>query len=129
MPGVLDSGTQQATRRVGTLRMVPVTGDELSVRTGRIVMVRSFEVQTYIVIDYRQDCGNRIEAVFGDADRCKVTDGVWFVRSPRLATSEVASDLGIEVGTRSGIVAAISGYDGVAERRVVEKLTAWERAR
>lgn len=46
LPGVLDSGTQQATRRVGTLRMVPVTGDELSVRTGRIVMVRSFEVQT-----------------------------------------------------------------------------------
>lgn len=67
--------------------------------------------------------------MFGDADRCKVTDGVWFVRSPRLATSEVASDLGIEVGTRSGIVAAISRYDGVAERRVVEKLTAWERAR
>lgn len=71
-------------------------------------------MQTYVVIDIRRELESQIQSFFDDADRCKASDEVRFVRSPRLTSSEVVSS---------------GGYDGVAARQLVQKLAAWERSR
>lgn len=81
----------------------------------------------YAVIDTRGELGTKIETLFGDTDRCQATDTVWFVRSDRITSSEVVSDLGIKAGELSGIVIRAAQYDGVAKRGIAEKLSAWEK--
>ena len=81
---------------------------------------------TYVIIDTAGDLDANIEGQFSDQDRCKAASRVWFVRSQRLTSSEVADDLGIAVGSRSGIVVTANHYAGAAHRGIVEKLAAWE---
>ena len=82
----------------------------------------------YVIIATGGSLDEEVRRRFADQDRCQAIPGVWFVRSPRLTSSEVAQDLGIKVGTASGIVVTARHYDGVADRGLVEKLSAWEGA-
>lgn len=83
----------------------------------------------FAVLNPTEDLGKTIEALFDDANRCKVNDSTWFVRSPRLTCSEVVGDLGITLGEQQGIIVRAEHYDGVADRSIVQKLVAWERQR
>lgn len=85
-------------------------------------------MQVYVIIATRGDLSKRIESQFEDSDKCEITDAVWFVRSPRLSSSEVVADLGISADPESpsGIVVSSRSYDGAASRRIVQKLVAWE---
>ena len=82
----------------------------------------------YVIIATAESLDAEVQRLFPDQDRCKASTGVWFVRSSRLTSSEVVSDLGIKLGTRNGIVVTAKHYDGVADRGLVEKLSAWEEA-
>ena len=83
----------------------------------------------YVVIDPQGVLNSDVKAKFADADRCRAAPNVWFVRSPRLTSKEVAQDLGIEVvKAKIGIVVRVNHYAGAADRGVVEKLAAWENA-
>ena len=79
----------------------------------------------YVVIAQREPLDDRIDSNFEESDRCKLRDGVWMVRSPRLTSSEVAGDLGIKPDL-VGIVVKAANYDGRAHREIVQKLSAWE---
>ena len=80
----------------------------------------------YVVIATGESLDADVQGLFSDEDRCQASSGVWFVRSPRLTSSEVVNDLGIKPGGRNGIVVTARHYDGVADRGLVEKLSAWE---
>lgn len=82
----------------------------------------------YVIIATGESLDAEIQRFFPDQDRCQASPGVWFVRSPRLTSSEVVSDLGIKPGGRNGVVVTAKHYDGVAGRGLVEKLSAWEGA-
>ena len=82
----------------------------------------------YVIIATGEALDAEVRRLFPDQDRCQAIPGVWFVRSPRLTSSEVARDLGIKVGATSGVVVTARHYDGVADRGLVEKLSAWEGA-
>lgn len=81
------------------------------------------------IIDTKRTLGPRIESLFKDADTCRVSDERWFVRNAKLSLSEIVSDpeIATDPGSPAGIVVSARGYDGVADRRIVEKLGAWER--
>lgn len=80
----------------------------------------------YVIIDASDVLTEVVEENFDQAARINVTHGVWFVRSPRLSSGEVARDLGISVDGLNGIVVTAKHYSGVAGGSVVEKLSAWE---
>ena len=81
-----------------------------------------------VVIAAGESLDAEVQGLFPDQDRCRAGPGVWFVRSRRLTSSEVAGDLGIKMGKRNGIVVTAKHYDGVAARGLVEKLSVWEGA-
>ena len=81
---------------------------------------------TYVILSTLQNLDDDVERQFLDPDRCRVSDGVWFVRSQRLAGAEVAKDLEIVAGKKSGVVVTAKHYSGVAARDLVEKLSSWE---
>ena len=82
----------------------------------------------YVIIATGEPLDAEVQRLFPDGDRCQASSGVWFVRSQRLTSSEVVSDLGIRPGAKNGIVVTAKHYDGVADRGLVEKLSAWEVA-
>lgn len=82
----------------------------------------------YVVIATGEPLDADVQRLFPDEDRCQASSGVWFVRSPRLTSSEVVNDLGIKLGVKKGVVVTAKHYDGVADRGLVEKLSAWEEA-
>ena len=71
--------------------------------------------------------GEQIRSSFPEADRHEVRPGVWFVRSLLVTSAQIRDQLGIEIGRRSGIVAAVDSgrLSGVWESEFVEKLTVW----
>ena len=83
----------------------------------------------YVVIATQEEpLDADVERVFSDQNRYRAGPTVWFVRSPRLATGEVASDLEIKTNSNSGVVVTVKDYSGVTDRELVEKLSAWETA-
>ena len=80
----------------------------------------------YVVLSTSRSLDPDVEQLFPDPDRCRVSEGVWFVRSQRLASAEVARDLGIARGDKGGVVVTAKHYSGVADRDLVEKLSVWE---
>lgn len=81
---------------------------------------------TYFIYDTDGAISPLIEEQFSDQDRCSVGPHAWFVRSQRLASAEVAKDLGIAAVGKNAIVVTAKHYAGTANRTVVEKLAAWE---
>ena len=81
----------------------------------------------YVVIATSDPLDETIKGKFEQAARIQASEGVWFVRSPRLSSEEVGKDLGISVGKLSGIVVTAKHYAGAAAGALVEKLSAWER--
>ncbi len=80
----------------------------------------------YVILSTQQNLDDDVEKLFPDPDRCQVSTGIWFIRSQRLASAEVAQDLGIKKDTKSGVVVTAKHYSGVAARDLVEKLSSWE---
>ncbi len=81
----------------------------------------------YVVIATSDPLDETIKSEFDQAARIQANEGVWFVRSPRLSSEEVAKDIGISVGKLNGIVVTAKHYSGVAAGAIVEKLSAWDR--
>ena len=81
---------------------------------------------TYVVISSRGSLDDEVKQLFTDQDRCQASPDVWFVRSERVTSKEVAQDLGIKAGDRTGIVVKADHYSGIADRGVVEKISVWE---
>lgn len=81
----------------------------------------------YVVIATSDSLDEAIGGRFDQASRIQASQGVWFVRSPRLSSEEVAEDIGISVGKLSGIVVTAKHYSGVAAGAIVEKLSVWEQ--
>lgn len=109
--------------------MRPNRGRSLSESRVTLTRYRRSSMHVYVIIDTERMLGPRIKSLFKDADTCRVSDEMWFVRSAKLSSSEIVSDLEIatDPGSPTGIVVSARGYDGVADRRIVEKLGAWER--
>ena len=84
-------------------------------------------MRAYVVIDQTHSLEENVEHQFSDQDRCKVDSNGWLARSHRLTSAEVASDLGIAVGSKSGIGVTVNHYAGAAHRGIVGKLAVWER--
>ena len=86
-------------------------------------------MSTYVVVDSNQQLEQRILELFDSSDKCQANATAWFVRSGRLTASEVVADIGIKAGGPTGIVASYGSIDGVADRRVVQRLGVWESDR
>lgn len=95
---------------------------------GSVILKPTRHMPIYVVIATGEPLDADVQRLFPDEDRCQASSGVWFVRSPRLTSSEVVNDLGIKPGAKNGIVVTAKHYDGVAGRGLVEKLSAWEAA-
>lgn len=82
-------------------------------------------MSVYVVISTTDSLYEAVAQQFDEQNRSQAAPGVWFVRSPRLSTSDVMNDLGISAGTRNGIIVAAQYYNGVGPADLVEKLVRW----
>ena len=96
-------------------------GKELSYRLGAPMPI-------YVVIAAApREVDKCVTEAFAAQDRCPAGTGVWFVRSQRVTSSEVAEDLGIELDAQHGLVVAAANTAGVADRVLIDTIVAWER--
>ena len=85
----------------------------------------------YVVIaapgTYEQVLSEQVRSSFAEADRHEVKPGVWLVRSSLVTSAKIRDQLGITVGERPGIVAAVDSgrMTGAWESGFVEKLQVW----
>lgn len=84
-------------------------------------------MHVYIIIPTQAESpfDSVIESKFDKTNRFRLPNGVWFVCSDHITSSEVVRDIGIEI-KKGGIVVAALRYDGVADRELVDKLKIWE---
>lgn len=82
-------------------------------------------MQVYVVIATTTPLDPVVARLFDEQNRSQAAAGVWFVRSPRLSTSDVMNDLGIGPNANAGIVVAAQYYNGVGPADLVEKLVKW----
>ena len=82
-------------------------------------------MSVYVVIATGAPLDSEVARVFDDQSRSQAAEGVWFVKSSRLSSSDVVKDLGIGMETKSGIVVSAQYYDGVGPSDLVEKLVRW----
>ena len=82
--------------------------------------------KTYVILSSENAVTLAIQKTFPANDYILAMPNVWLVRSERFA-ADVMKDLDLRVGGNSGLIVAVAHYNGIADRAVVEKLSAWER--
>ena len=65
-----------------------------------------------------------IEQKFEEKNRCKLDDGVWFVRSDKSTSHEVSEFMGFST-TNIGIVVTAEHMTGWGPSSVTEKINRW----
>ena len=83
-------------------------------------------MHVYIIVELpdSEEIDASIRKRFDENDRCQLKEGVWLVRSKRIATGDVLKALEMTL-ERSGLVAKVPHLAGFADSDVVEKLDGW----